>query len=142
LAFGSCSRPEVIVIGLCGSERSNGFPDTICQTSTKDAPESWSNRSGDNEDDAEDLSTGNGDRCSSSVLRPKMVGEDVGDDEESGLKHERKCLDEESKDPGEVAVKDTRRPVSTRAKVGRVQVHDCISFEGLLGEYGKEGDEE
>lgn len=142
LAFGGCSRPEVVAIGLCGGKRSNSFPDTACKTSTEDAPESWSNSSGDNEDDTEDLSTGNGDRCGSSVLRPKMVSEDVGNNEESGLKHEGKRLDEESKDPGEVAVKGTGRPVSTRAKVGRVQVHDCISFEGLLGEYGKEGDEE
>ena len=71
-----------------------------------------------------------------------MISEDVGDNEESCLKHEGKCLDEESKDPGEVAVKGTRRPVPTRAEVGRIQVHDRISFEGSLGEYCKEGDEE
>jgi len=34
------------------------------------------------------------------------------------------------------------RFVSTLAKGGRVQVHGRISFEGSLGEYGKESDEE
>ena len=135
MAFGGCSRLEVIGTRICGCERANGFPDTVCKTSAKDAPESWSNCADDNEDDTEYLSTGDGDRCSSFVLRPKVISEDVGDNEESCLKHEGKCLDEESKDPGEVAVEGTGRPVPTRAEVGRIQVHDRISFEGLLGEY-------
>ena len=39
-------------------------------------------------------------------------------------------------------MKGTGRPVSTFAEGGRVQVHDRISFEGPLGEHGKESNEE
>ena len=69
-----------------------------------------------------------------------MISEDVGDDEEGGLKHDGKCLDEESENPREVAVKGIGWFVSARAEGSRVQVHGPILFEGSLGKYGKESD--
>ena len=71
-----------------------------------------------------------------------MVGEDVGDDKEGGLEHKGKCLDDEPENPGDVAVKGAGWPVSTLAERSRVQVHDRISFEGPLGEYREDSDEE
>ena len=47
-----------------------------------------------------------------------MIGEDVGDNEEGGLEHERKCLDDEPEGPGKVTVKGTRRSVPTIAEGG------------------------
>ena len=118
----------------------NSFPDTACKSPAKDTPEGWSNSSGDNKDNAEDLSAGDCNRCGPSALGPEVISEDVGDDEEGGLEHDGKCLNEESENPREVAVKGTGWFVSTRAEGSRVQVHDRISFEGSLGKYGKESD--
>ena len=66
-----------------------------------------------------------------------MISEDVGYDEESGLEHEGKCINEESENPGDVAVKGARGSVPTLAKGGGVQVHNGMSFQGLFGEYGE-----
>ena len=100
MALRGCPQLEVIAIGFCRCECANGLPDTTSKAPTKDAQESWSNRGGENQDNAEDLSAGDGDRCSTLVLRPKVISEDVGDDEEGGLEHEGECLDEESENPG------------------------------------------
>jgi len=142
LTSGSCSRLEVIATGLCGRKRAHGFPDTIRKTPAKDAQESWSDRAGDNEDDTQDLCGGDGNRCGPFVLRPKVISEDVCDNEEGGLEHEGECLDEESGDPGEITVKGAGRPVPTLVEGGRVQIHDRISFEGLFSEDGEKSNEE
>jgi len=139
LALRGCSRLEVIATGLCEREHANGFPDPIRKTPTQ---ESWSDRTGDNEDDTQDLCAGDGDRCGPCILRPEVVSEDIGDNEEGGLEHEEKCLDEESGDPGKIAVKGAGRPVPTLIEGGRAQIHDRISFEGLFSEDGKESNEE
>lgn len=70
-----------------------------------------------------------------------MIGEDIGYDKKGGLEHEGKCINEESENPGEVAVKGAGWSIPTLAEGGGVQVHDRMSFEGLFGEYGEYGDE-
>lgn len=75
-------------------------------------------------------------------MSPKVIGKDVGDDEKGSLEHEGKCLNDEPGNPREITLKGAGWPVPTLAEGGGVEIHDCISFERLLGEYREDGDEE
>lgn len=61
LAFGDRSWPEIIASWLFRCEDANSFPDTVCKATTEDGKEGWGDRAGDNEDDGQDLSAGDGD---------------------------------------------------------------------------------
>jgi len=61
-----------------------------------------------------------------------VVGEDVGDEKKGGLEHERKRLDYEPESRGGAGW----------PALAPVQVHGRVSFEGPLGEYCEDGDEE
>lgn len=116
----------------------NCFFDTIRKTSTVDGEEVGAIAVVI----MRELSASNGSQRSPCILRPQVVGEDVSDEKEGGLVHERKCLENESKSPRDVAVKGAKWPAPTSPRVATFRVCDHTSFEGPLGEYCKDGDGE
>ena len=142
LTFWCCPWLEVISTGFCGCKRAKGFPDTTCKSSTEHTQEGRGDRTGGDEDDTQDLSAGDSERCGPFILGPKMIGEDICDDEEGGLKHEGEHLDDESENPGDIAMKGAGWSVPTLTEGDSVQIHDRMSFEGSLGKNREDGNEE